>query len=344
MRFGGSALRGAFSAVVLVSLIFGAGASQAAPLKIRIGWIVSPAELFPIIFAKPGIVKHEGVSYVLDPIHFQGSNLQITALQSGDLDIATLGFSSFSIAVENAGLKDLRIIADEIQEGVPGWGGTDFMVLKSSPIKTIDDLKGKVLATNIIGGGTDLIMKAMLYKHHLLEKRDFSEIEAPIPAMNAVLLEHKADLVPETYPFEGEPKFHSQARVLFNVHQAMGRVELSFWTARAGYIEKHRAALTDLLEDYVRGYHWFLDPAHRQEAIARVSAFTKLPPKLFESWLFKPRMDFYRNPDAMPDIGAITRDIRVQKELGLIKSDLDARKYAELSLLKAAVARLDAKK
>jgi len=340
MHLGRLLFRGLAGAAALTFVLASACPSQAEPVKIRIGWIVSPASLIPIMFAKPGIAQHLGTSYTLEPTHFQGSNLQITALQSGDLDIATLGFSSFSVAVENAGIKDLRIIADEIQDGVTGWGGADFMVLKDGSVKTVDDLKGKVLATNVIGGGVDTIMKAMLFKHHLLEKRDFTEIEAAFPNMNAVLLEHKADLVTAAHPFEDAPAFQAKARVLFNTHDAMGKVELSFWTARTGFIQKNRAALTDLLEDYVRAYHWFLNPANREEAIQIASNFTKVPAKAFESWLFTPNKDFYRNPNAVPDIAAISRNIHAQKELGLVKADLDAKPYADLSLLETAIKRV----
>jgi NitT/TauT family transport system substrate-binding protein len=340
MQFARIFAKGVTGAAALAFLLACAGPSRAEPVKIRIGWIVSPASLIPIMFAKPGIAKHDGTSYTLEPIHFQGSNLQITALQSGDLDIATLGFSSFSVAVENAGIKDLRIIADEIQDGVSGWGGADFMVLKDGPIKTVDDLKGKVLATNVIGGGVDTIMKAMLFKHHLLEKRDFTEIEAAFPNMNAVLLEHKADLVTAAHPFEDDPGFQAKARRLFNTRDAMGKVELSFWTARTGFIAKNRAALTDLLEDYVRAYHWFLDPANRTAAIQVASTFTKVPAKAFEGWLFTPQKDFYRDPNATPDLAAISSDIHAQKELGLVKADLDAKSYADLSLLETAIKRV----
>lgn len=343
MRLATSALRRGFGVLCLIALLFVGGTAEAAPVKIRIGWIITPASLIPIMFAKPGIAQYEGKTYTLDPIHFQGSNLQITAVQSGDLDIATLGFSSFSVAVENAGIKDLRIIADEIQDGVMGWGGADFMVLKDGPIKTVDDLKGKVLATNIIGGGVDTIMKAMLYKHHMIAGRDYTEIEAAFPNMDSILLEHKVDLVTAAHPFEDEPNFASKARVLFNTHDAMGNVELSFWTARTGFIQKHRAALVDLLSDYVRAYHWWLNPANRNEAIQIASKFTKVPEKAFEGWLFKPHKDFYRNPNAVPDIAAITRNIHAQHELGLVKADLDASHYADLSLLKTAIARVNKK-
>jgi sulfonate transport system substrate-binding protein len=174
----------------------------------------------------------------------------------------------------------------------------------------------------------------------MIEKRDYTEIESNFPNMNAVLMEHKADLVTAAHPFEDAPDFQAKARPLFRTADAMGRFELSFWTARTGFIAKNRAALTDLLEDYVRAYHWFLDPAHRAEAIEIAANFQKVPPAAFQSWLFTPNKDFYRDPNAMPDIDAVTRNIHAQHELGLIKADLDAKAYSDLSLLKVATGRV----
>ena len=55
-------------------------------------------------------------------------------------------------------------------------------------IKKIEDLKGKVLATNLIGTGVDIAMKAGLKKHGLLDKRDYTVIEAPFPTMGSAIV------------------------------------------------------------------------------------------------------------------------------------------------------------
>ncbi len=313
--------------------------ASADPLKIRMGWVAAPASLIPILFPKDGIAKHNGVSYTVEATHFQGSPLQITALQSGEIDIAALGFSSFSLAVENAGMSDLRIIADEIQWGIAGYGTADFAVLKDGPIKTVEDLKGKVLVTNGIGGGLDMIMKAMMLKHDMLDKRDFSVIEIAFPNMKSVLLEKKADLVPSTLPWSRDPEFKANTRILFTTADAMGHVALSFWTARQGFLDKNRAAVLDLLEDYVRSIHWYLDPAHHDEAVKIVSDFTKIPTATMQDWLFT-KEDNYRDLNGLTDIDAVTRNIHTQKELGLIKADLDAKPYDRLDLIKEAAARV----
>ena len=324
----------------LACCIVAAGVAKAEPVKIRIGWIVTPAELTPYMFAKDGIAVHNGVSYTLEPIHFQGSIMEVTAAQTNDLDIAVFGSTSFAIAVENAGLRDLRIIADEVQDGVPGWSGPEFRVLRDGPIKTIEDLRGKVLATNAFGGETDMAIKLTMLKHKMVPNRDFTEIEAEMANMNALLLERKAGLVAAVHPFQDIPDFDAKSRTLFTTGDALGRFEVSFWTARTAYIAAHRAVLTDLLEDYVRAIRWYSDPAHRDEGLQIVANFTKRPLATFDKWLFLPGKGYYRGPDGLPDIDAVTANIRMQHELGLIKADLDAKDHADLSLLKAAIARL----
>src|SRR2546423_4304579 len=52
----------------IIVMFSGETASSADPLKIRLAWAVVPSELSPILFVKPGIAKHVGVSYTVEPI------------------------------------------------------------------------------------------------------------------------------------------------------------------------------------------------------------------------------------------------------------------------------------
>lgn len=329
-------------AVAVAAVALHAGTAQADPLKIRMGWVAAPASLVPILFPTDGIAQHNGKSYTVEPTHFQGSPLQITALQSGQIDIAALGFSSFSLAVENAGMNDLRIIADEIQWGVEGYGTADFAVLKDGPIKKVEDLKGKVLVTNGIGGGLDMIMKAEMLKHGMIDKRDFSVIEINFPNMKSVLEEHKADLIPSTLPWSRNPEQAAISRTLFTTADAMGHVALSFWVAHKDFLDKNRAAMVDFLEDYVRSIHWYLDPKNQEAAVKVASDFTKVPVSVMQGWLFT-KTDNYRDPNGLTDIDAVSRNIHTQRELGLIKADLDAHQYDALDLIKEAAKRVNGK-
>jgi len=59
-----------------------------------------------------------------------------------------------ALAIQNARLNDLRIIADEIQDGTEGHLSLAYVVLKDSPIRTIEDLKGKIVAIRGSNGKT----------------------------------------------------------------------------------------------------------------------------------------------------------------------------------------------
>ena len=335
-------LKSSLIAIVLASaaLFTAAGDVRAdEPVVIRAAWINTPASLIPILFDKDGLAHHQGKSYRFEPVYYANSPTQITAIAAGELEIATLNFTSIPFAVLNAGLTDLRIIADETQAGVEGHATVEYAVLKDSPIKTIEDLKGKTLATIGIGSGTDIAMRATLVKHGLEFQRDYTLVEARPAAAVPMLLDHKVDMTFNTVPFTYLPDYVNNARVLFTMRDGMGGAELSVWLARAGFIEKHRAAMVDLLEDMVRSYHWYADPANHKEAVAFLARATKQPPEQLTDWAFTNK-DFGRNVDGVPDLAMLQRNIDTVQSLGFIKSHVDVSPLADLSLVKEAGQRL----
>ena len=322
----------------VLSALFALPASAQQPVKIRAGWIVAPASLIPLIFLKSGIAKHNGKSYIFEPIHFAASPLQITAITQNELDIAAFGYTSFPLAIQNAGLDDLRIIADEIQDGAPGYYSTPYFVRNDSGINTVADMKGKVAVTNGLGSGVDIVMRYALHRAGLEATRDYTMIEAPFPAHMAMLKEKKGDLVVGVLPFSYSPEFNAFARPLFTTQTALGGTALSFWVARKGFIEKNRAALVDLLEDYGAALRWLYAPENHDEAIKIVSGFLKRPPAAFDSWAFT-KKDFFRDPDGKPDLKVVQDSINKTKDVGFIKQTIDVSKYADLSLVEEAAKR-----
>jgi len=324
---------------LLASALLTAPASSD-PVKIRNGWIVPVTNLASILFAKDGVAKHNGQSYVMEPVRFQGSPQMMTALATGELEISLLAFSSFSLGVQNAGMNDMRIIADEVRDGAGDYYSHEFMVRADSPIKTVIDLKGKVLATNAVGAAVDIAMRAELVNHGLDPKKDVTVVEAAFPNMKAMLVESKVDLIPGVLPFSQDPELRKAARTLFTEKDGMGPNELAFLVARAGFLEKNRAAMVDFLEDYLRAVRFYTDPANHEEAVAIATRVSKLPAAVFESWLFT-KKDYYRDPNGLPDIAALQSNIDLQQKLGFLKSSIEAKNYIDLSLVREAAARLN---
>ncbi|HEY3916949.1 MAG TPA: ABC transporter substrate-binding protein [Stellaceae bacterium] len=333
-------MKGSFRTALALGALFGlaAGAAQADPVKFRIGWVAMPASRAGYLTEKPDLLHHYNQSYTVEAMHFSSTPAELQALASGELDIAQLGFSTLGAAVENAHMLDVRIIADELEDGRPGWSTTRFTVLKDSPIKSIGDLKGKVVATNGIGSGLDIALRYILLKHHLQEGKDYSDVEINFPNMKSALAEHKVDLVSEVLPFMYDPELVKIGRTLFEQGAEVGPSELLMWAARAPYIAAYRAALVDLMEDVLRMQRWYFDPANHQEAQQIAAKITKQPISSLD-WVFTKR-DFYRNPNGAPDLKTVADDLKMEKALGYLKTDIDVPKYADLTIVDEASKRL----
>jgi sulfonate transport system substrate-binding protein len=325
--------------VCAAAMMLGVTAMAAAePTKIRIGWIAMPGSRAGYLLEKPELMHHHDKTYTIEAIHFSSTPAQLTALASGDLDIAQFAFSTFGAAIENAHLTDVRLIADEVEDGAPGYSTTHFIVLKDGPVQRIEDLKGRVVATNGIGSGLDMALRYILRKHGLEEKRDYTDVEINFPNMKAALGERKVDLVSAVLPFMYDPELVRIGRTLFEQGAEIGPAELLMWASRTGFIEKNHAALVDLMEDVLRMQRWYFDPANHQEAIAIAAKLTKQPPTALD-WVFTTR-DFYRNPNGRPDLKAVASNLKMEKELGYLKTDIDVEKFADLSIVDEASKRL----
>lgn len=330
--------RRSVNAGIVASIAAPRVARAADPPKIRIGWVVTPASMVPLALEKKDLMRNFGKTYVAEAIRFEGTPLAITAMAAGDLDIGPFAFSAFGLAIQNAGMDDLRIICDESEDGFPGYGTNEFMVLKDSPIKTPADLKGKVLATNTVGSAVDVGMRAYLRKNGLEAQKDYTIIEAPFPTMRAVLADKKADLISAVPPFSLDPQLRSISRTLFTQRDAFGVSLLSVWAARKPFIDKNRAALVDFIEDTLRTNLWYTDPKNHGEAVALLAKITKAPAERL-GWAFT-RDDQYRDPMGMPNLKAMQANLDLQRSVGLLTKEIDVMKYSDVSLVEEAAKRL----
>jgi sulfonate transport system substrate-binding protein len=315
--------------------------AQADPVKLRVGWSDVPSSITPILDQTPELATHLGKSYTLEPIHFAGTAPMITALATGDLDIGEMAFGSFGLAIQNAHMTDVRMIADEMEDGVPGHLSIPYVVMKDGPVKTVADMKGRVAATNTIGSGTDIGMRALLRKDGLEDKRDYSEIEVPYASMKDAMKQGRADLIATVHSTVLDPELQAISHPLFYLRDGMGVTAILFRVARAPFIEKNRAALVDYFADENRALHWYLDPRNHAKAVQIAAAFNKNSPAIYDSWLFT-AADIYRDPDNMPNLKALQSNLETQKAAGFLNIDIDVAKFADTSLVAEAAKRVAA--
>src|SRR5262249_40517151 len=313
-------------------------ASAQQPVKIRGSWVAPVANWASILLEKKDLARHLGKSYEFEPVRYAGTPPMITAIANNELEVSNLAYSTLAIAVQNAGMDDIRVIADEFQDGVPGYYTQEYMVLADGPIKKPEDLKGKVVATNAAGSAVDVASRAMLRKFGLEDKRDYTVVEAQFPAMKAMLAEKKVDLIPAVLPFSLDPELRKISRTLFIQRDAIGVTQMIVWVARKPFIDKNRAALVDFMEDSLRIVRWYLDPKNHDEVIQIAGRVTKQPPERFD-WIFT-KNDAYRDPNMLPDLAALQRNVDMTRDLGFVRGTVDVKKHTDLSLVEEAAKRL----
>ncbi len=307
--------------------------------KIRVGWVVAPGSMGSLLMMKPDASVHRDVTYSFEPMHFVSSAIELVPLASDQVDIINVSYSMMGAAIENAHLDDLRIIADEIQNGIDGHeNGSGYLVLKDGPVKTFDDLKGKVVAVLTIGSATDMQARVMLRRHGLEANRDYSIIEAQFANMKSLLFEGKAAMVAIAPPFAFDPELRAKSSMFFTETDAMGPTQLLALAARKSFIEKNRAALVDFLEDAIRTVRWFSDPKNHEAAIALAVTLTKQPAAQLDRMFTKE--DNYRDPNVEPNLQSLQHSLDLQYEMGIQKTKIDVKRYADLSIAHEAAARL----
>ncbi|HVC55948.1 MAG TPA: ABC transporter substrate-binding protein [Stellaceae bacterium] len=330
------------AAALAVGMLGSLTTARADPLPIRVGWVVTPGHLAPLIEElgkrHPEVFKHLGKSYVMQAVHFRGTTPEIQAQAINELEVASFSSAALAVAITNAHL-DERVVADVVGDGMHGYFSGAYVVRANGPIKTIEDLKGKRVAINTIGSAADEAMRTMLHRHGLKDS-DFTTVEANFANMPAMIEGGKVDMVIVLPQFAqgiiGNPKY----KVLFTGKDAVGPTQAVIWAMRADVIKAHRPALVDFFEDHIRARRWFLDPKNRAEAIAITADVTKLPKERLD-FAFTKR-DFYRSPDARPDIASVQKEIDESVKLKVLPKPVQiSPKYVDLSLIEEAKRRID---
>jgi sulfonate transport system substrate-binding protein len=329
------------AALALTALAANAGAE---PLTLRIGWAQAPTQLTTVIDElmrrHKDMFAHVGQTYALAPIRFQGSTPQIQGLASGELDIGEFAPPALAIAVANAKL-DLRIIADVMQDGIPGHFGTYWVVRKDGPIHAIEDMRHHRAAVNARGTGIDMLLHEAMRGHGLADG-DYTIIEADFANMLPLIENDKVDTVPVMPQFGHDFEATGRYRTLFDLPSVAGPSQVGFWVMRPDFIAAHRPAIVDFLEDDMRAVRWITDPANHEEALAIAMAVTKQSHDAL-AYAFGPT-DLYHSPDLKPDIPAVQKDIDQAFDMKLLPERVVvAPHYVDLSLVAEAKARLDGK-
>ncbi len=310
----------------------------AAPINIRYatGGGIGPNEMETIIFLdylKQNVLKNYGKSYTLDFTSTRGSPEAVQLLSVGQADLGTISFAALATAiVKDAVPAGLTIISDNYQDGHAGNATNTFFVKKGSPIKTVADLRGKKIGVNQFGSAVDLVLRVMLKKAGLDPRQDVQIVEIAFTNMAPTIRQGRVDCGALVIPFLPAESRKGDLEPLFTGRDAFGPSSVIFQVANNKFLKDNPEAVRGFLADYVDGLKWYYDKANREKAIELVSAFTKSPKDVLDSYFVTER-DYYRDPNGCLAAEAVQKPIAAMVEEKLIDRSIDAAKYLDLSYL-----------
>lgn len=305
------------------------------PLNIRFAYGVIPSTITGLMPMKKDVMKGFDKSYKLEMRYVEASSQQIPSFAAKELDAGFLAPSSFGAAIDSANL-DMKIVADLIQDGISDYFSITYAVLQDSPVKTVADLKGKVIGTSGIGTADHTGIKAMLKKNNLDDQKDTQIVQVGFANMEASLRDNKVVMASLVPPFIQRAQEKGGIRTLFQSKDAIGPSQALFTVARTDWLKENPRRVQVFFDDFYAFWQWAVDPKNRDEVLKLSGEATKQPPANFNWALTKG--DYFRSPTALPDLKVLQSNFDTLFELGVNKKKLDANQYTDFSWLEKAKA------
>jgi ABC-type nitrate/sulfonate/bicarbonate transport system substrate-binding protein len=314
----------------LLFLLFGsmaiAGAAVAQPVQLRLGTGGAAEEQLWLMQAKPDVGPNQGKIYSLDATRFSGTDKRFQAFEAGALDIATASANAAMLAASEG--AEFKVIASLSRESKQGFA-TKYFVKQDSPIKTIKDLKGKVIGVNNLNSSSHLWAKLVVEQNGLNSERDVTFTPVSFPAQGEALRSGKIDVGAFPQPFARAEEMKGGVRELFSSKDGIPfDEELMLVIASPAALKDKTAAVKGFLADLVASTHYYTaNPQKARQALID-SKQVRISPEIY-----LPMSDYYREPSVKVDVQALRKMQEILVAKGFQRKAVDIDKLVDLSYL-----------
>jgi ABC-type nitrate/sulfonate/bicarbonate transport system substrate-binding protein len=320
----------ALLAAVAVGCGDDAGGGDGKPVTIRMGWGIPVEEIKYVMMQHPEVAPNLGKAYDVEWHQFSGTALGVQGVAAGTLDCATVGGLSVANGIDKG--ADIVILGEFLEERKP-YFSTAWAVRKDSGIDSLEDLRGKTVATNAVGGSTDYLQDFNIEQQAgLTAGRDYRKVEVPFGQMQETLLAGRIDMGLFPQPFYGAVNATGDVKTMFRLTDEIEPFVQILNGCSRGFVDDHRDAIGKFQEDWQRVARWVADPANRDEVIAASAATTKIPADVLDHFLLT-RQDYYRPAAGAVSVDALQRESDFFRERGGIDSELDVSDHVIEDLL-----------
>ena len=269
------------AACLLESLVTANLSARAEPLKVRLGTSTSGDEQLWLLEVRPDLVgKNYGKAYTLDTKTFPSGAVRAQALAADAIDLAS-GAAATVIAAASQGVE-AKVIASISRLGRKGFYDS-FYVKAESPIKTIADMKGKIVGINGLSTSGHLELVAGLAKAGLKDT-DVTITAVPFSAMQEALSAGKIDVGMFVVPYGALLEREMKVRKIFDARDGMPfDQELIVVTAKDTFLKANADAVRAMLVDLQAATNFYLENTREARQISdRCQEGARHPRGLFE--------------------------------------------------------------
>jgi ABC-type nitrate/sulfonate/bicarbonate transport system substrate-binding protein len=295
---------------------------------IRVGWTIPAEESKYWMMRRPQEFQNLGKAYKIEWVQFQGTSPMVQAMIAGALDCSTQGVLSLAQGAAQANLQ-AYIIAQHVGEK-PGSFSVYWAVKEDSPIKTIADMKGKSVGTNVFGSGILGPMFLLLKKNGLDPEKDIKLVETGFPPSEDAIRSGRVDVGVLNQPFAARAEAKGGLRKLFSLADQQQNIVHIMEVCRKDFVDKNPELAKHYVRDLTAGMGKAL--ANRDETLKVVSEVIKAPVQVLDSYLLKPN-DFAREPGAKPNFDAIQAMFDIYAETGMVNQKLDVARFRHPSVV-----------
>ncbi|HMN70441.1 MAG TPA: ABC transporter substrate-binding protein [Rhodoblastus sp.] len=240
---------------------------------------VSPHELADALgYYEPYGIKLENKGFA------GGGPETLFALAGGSVDLASAATSAVLNSIANGNDFLIAYPSNGIKKGVESI----FYVLNDSPIKTIEDLKGKTVSVNTLGAHLDYTIREALHQKGLPPK-SVKLVVVPGPQLEQTLRAKQVDVAGVGYwqaTFGGQIEADGGVRPIFTDTEVLGELAGGFVVFRRDFVNKHPKAARYFVEGAVRAADWSLkNPEEARKLIGQLLAKRGEDGSLAKYWL-----------------------------------------------------------
>jgi ABC-type nitrate/sulfonate/bicarbonate transport system substrate-binding protein len=312
-------------AAVCLLAVAGASVARGQPVAFRLGYGGAAEEPMWLIVAKPDLAKNYGKAYTLDATKFTSSDKRAQAFEAGAIDLS-VGSANGVIfaAAEGVAAKFIASISRESSRGF----STSYYVKDGSPIKSVTDLKGKIVGINGFSTSGHLWLKAALAKHGLAET-DVKITPVPFSAMQESLEAGRIDLGQFPQPYAALAERQMKVRKIFDAKYGVPfDEELTVLVGKDEFLNKNASAVRALLEDLTASMRFYLENPRQARQLLIDARMVRVNPDVYMTM-----QDYYRDPTLRVDADALERMQAFQIEAGFQKKDANVRSLVDLRYL-----------